>query len=685
MNRDYPRRQLFRLVGGTFAGATVLGTATASERAQGYRLETTRRSSANQEPKKPPAVAQGPAATTTSWTNIAPSGAKPRSPRVLNSVENVPLSSQALWADCSLLPGETYRVRALVEGAPGTVEHAALICFEAAEGGQGLSISPAIGPYLYLRTGPGLNRTDRLVTVAKPTHRYGLMSAENRGSAILKTLTIERVEETGYPTDFFLSFDVEALWTRGAGNLIDALVWGKINRQEYGLRRICDLLQQHRLKANFLIDFASCSREGERPLRSIVEFLAGRGHEIHMHLHPEQLARDWGMDTRNIRFDKFSYEMCRRWLDFTVSKYTQFVGEEPRVFRSAGLFISKNLVLAAGSLGIKSLSNVRNDMVGDPAIGGDAAAAREPFLWDNGVLELPLDLNPDPLGEPFDNYLNNYTNLINKKNFEPIFNMLLHSWSLMKLSERGYFEVYEPEHEQRLHQICAHVARNGTARGYGEYLNVQRLPRAVTRLYHIRTAEPKVTEYGSSTDLATCIICDSSFSRAEMESDSCPSCGSHAPQRQLKQVLDNYGNPFDGKLVLAYDKALMIRWGFFSGASGVQGFDPARGTSKIDTASFECLVGLHLISQEADSHKTVAEIARVLKPGALFVSTAQYLPDAAAPSAEDRDYAFRLRDYLNLMSPTFVVSSIPGYDAVTGQASRVFFAYRAVPGASRVN
>lgn len=113
--------------------------------------------------------------TASPWVDTRRLSARPRLPAVSSSVENLPFTSKVFWVDCQLVPGETYRLRSLVKGSPATEDRAALIRFDGAEGGEGLlTASVSAGSYIYLRTGPGLHRTDRLFSVNRPTRRYGL-------------------------------------------------------------------------------------------------------------------------------------------------------------------------------------------------------------------------------------------------------------------------------------------------------------------------------------------------------------------------------------------------------------------------------------------------------------------------------------------------------------------------------
>jgi hypothetical protein len=616
-----------------------------------------------------------PAVTTTTWTNASAVRPMPRSHGVLGSVENLPMTWEIPYLQCNLMPGEKYRIRSLLQGSSDTLDHAGLIIFEGAEGGEGLAASETLGPYMYLRSGPGVHRTDRVIAVNRPVSRIGLRRGGLGGPPILRTLTIERVDQNK-PTSFFVSFDVEAMPGRAAGtNKIDALVWGRFGGQEYGIRRICDILDQHSAKGSFLIEFGTCSNEGEGPLREIIDFLGNRGHEVHLHLHADRLFEYWGLRPRQrpLTMDQLSYEMSRRVLDFTVAKYERFVGKPPRVFRCGGLRVNKNIVAAAAALGIEALSNVRWDMVGDPSIKGDSIDAWEPFVWDNGVLELPIDFNCDPLSTPFENYSKRYDNTVYKKPGEKIFQVLLHSWSLMRLNEENFYEVFEPEHEKRLHQILTHMQQLGRLFGFNEYLDSHRLSRPVRPMYHLRSPQPEPTEYVDSPDIVRCNICDATFATRIMVGDVCPGCGSERHHRQLNQVVSTYGSALEGHRVLAFDHERLQQWGLLAGAKSSR---PIRSTADLgDLAahSVDAVIGLNLIARQGDADVT-SMVARVLKPGGVFVSMTSYTGDSELEHEHVPDAPFTYDEYVTLLSTHFESSSVPGFDSVTGVAARVFIA-----------
>jgi hypothetical protein len=611
-----------------------------------------------------------------------------RAPFVVACADDIRPNRNLKWIDCPLVPAETYRLRALIEGTPNTADIAAMVRFDTADptvGGKGLRLTESAGEHCYLRTGPGLHRTDRLFSIGTPSTRFGLMAWGDRGETVIRTLTIERVDIGAQACDFFFSFDVEASPARAQADLIDRLIWGRLGGGEYGIGRICDVLEQHRIVGNFLLDYATCAFEGERRMREIVDLLAGRGHEIHLHLHPDQLGPYWGLEVapgKSMKLDGTSYDMTRRLLDFAVARHEQYVGQVPRLFRSGSYRTSPALVLAAGALGIEALSNITKDMVGDPSIGGDLVREREPFVWDNGVIEIPVDYSSPEAGT-FDAYIEKYVTAMRRKNTERTFNLVMHSWSLTRRNAEGHQEAFDPAYEERLHEMCDHATRNGRVYGYGEWLDERRLPRPAVKLDHIRAAAAQPV-YVASADIATCNVCDAVFSRERIDGGRCPGCDLGAPHRQLKHVIETFGNVFDGRTVLAYKPGPAERRRILAGAACVVEASELEieHLRAVEDGSFDAFVGLRFLGEQTSPDVAAAEIARTLTPGGVFVSIEPALeattePDDHASAMVDRYYrGLLLTDYADVLAKEFTVTAIPGFDSVTKTSGRVFLAYR---------
>lgn len=278
----------------------------------------------------------------------------------------------------------------------------------------------------------------------------------------------------------FISFDVEALPGRASDGHLDRLIWGKVGEGEYGLRRISNILGQHRIKGNFLIDLSMCELYGKRAVERIMSFLMEEGHEVHVHLHPECLLQIWQIELGwhgPIGMDRLDEALQDRLLEFAVSRYFDIVGRTPVVFRAGSLLFSDRTVAAAKRAGFRALSNFNADRHAASWEMSAEAWQDCPFSWENGVLEFPVDIAPEPLAISLLNYLGAFERVGVRKSIRT-FNIVLHSTSLLQRSERGYFESFNPMHEQALHEICTHLNSYSSPSGYEQYLNcMPQLPR----------------------------------------------------------------------------------------------------------------------------------------------------------------------------------------------------------------
>jgi len=653
------------VAGGALAGAAVVGSAVAIKLSGGEADTPTARPKVD---RLPPAAETFDGQTSTAWTDVRELRVQARTPAVLGSVENLNLTADPFWVECHLVPKQQYRVRALVKGGNNTPDNAVVVQLSGASGGSGLSLSPVFGAFFALRSGPGHYWTDHIFTVTKPVTKYGFLIPAGRGAASLKTFAIEAISVPNTPVDCFISIDCEADVNRAPTDTINRLVWGKLPGGEYGIRRLVSIFDQHKIKVNFMVDFGSCLREGPAQMHAIADFLGGTGHEIHMHLHTEDLTRRLHVPAdATFRFEKASYEMSRRLLSYTADRYVEYIGGTPRVFRSGAYMMDEELVVAAGTVGIKLLTNVKEGAIGSASIGGDAPFYADPFVWDNGVLELPVDVSSPETSETF---VNHFNLAMQRKTAERTFNIVMHSWSLMRRNDAGLHDTFGPELEEAIHKICEHMKSHGVLRGYNEFLDTEtKVPRPVVSTMLIRP-EP-LTGPPPSTNLLHCNICDMSFAKIALVSDTCPACGSNPRHRQLKSALAGYIDSIAGCEVLALDADRLKLLGLLASAKKVQRFPKDNATKSFEAGSFGCVIGLQLVNDRTSAEAVVADIARILKPGGVFISSITYR------SAEG---SVPLQRYLDVLSQNLVVTSVPAYDPVTETSGRIFFAAKENPG-----
>lgn len=322
-------------------------------------------------------------------------------------------------------------------------------------------------------------------------------------------------------TPVFLSFDVEALLIRAPDDHVNRLIWGKTATGEYGIRRLSNILRQHKLKGNFLIDLAACHIHGEDKVREVFEFLLSEGHEVHAHLHPEMLADSWQFGrtgVRGRRFNDLDQFMTLSLLTYTARKFRALAQRDPFLFRSGSYLFNRHTISAAKKAGFSALSNYnvrRNGAVLDVE---SPARAMNPFRWDNGIMEMPVDISsPEKL--TWQEFHKRWSNAHRSK-ASKTFNLVSHSWTLLRRDENDHFMIHAPELEERFQQICAGLSGNARVMGYEEYLT-QNPPETIVNGEGL----PSVATFNIKRAWR-CTACLAIMATCVIEGNMCKNCGS---------------------------------------------------------------------------------------------------------------------------------------------------------------
>jgi peptidoglycan/xylan/chitin deacetylase (PgdA/CDA1 family) len=91
----------------------------------------------------------------------------------------------------------------------------------------------------------------------------------------------------------YLTFDIE-VWCGGWDHLderfpasYERYVYGRSKQGDYALPATLDLMDKHGLKGIFFVEPLFSARFGPQYLRTIVDLIQSRGHNVQLHLHPE--------------------------------------------------------------------------------------------------------------------------------------------------------------------------------------------------------------------------------------------------------------------------------------------------------------------------------------------------------------------------------------------------------------
>ena len=493
----------------------------------------------------------------------------------------------------------------------------------------------------------------------------------------------------------FLSFDVEASPGRASSGHVERLIWGNIDGQQYGIGKLCAILSEYGLKANFMIDMAACTLYGDRPIERVGKFLRDQGHEIHVHLHSEWLARrQWKIPLPKgsvARMDELEYPLSEHFLMHAGFKFRQLYGGEPHAFRSGGFFFNEHTVRAAKAAGFMCSTSFNSTRHNNQVRTLETGAENEPFFWDNGILEIPVDISPEPLSYDFEKYLGMFARVAKKTN--KTFNITLHSWSLLKRVE-GRHTRFVPEYEEKLRSICEHLVENTEVKGYSEYQPEAGMEE-VTPPQLITPELAKISLEG----FAICPICKAVFPQKQNNMQ-CVGCGSVSRHRQIYDVLQRCANPFPGKKVLAcYANTLEAAF-ILNEVRELVNFDirpvheadmqmDIQNMSEIQDASFDAFMAIHVLNHVKDDQRAIQEIHRILVPGGIALITVPYRTNEPTTACTDitqhygeknlqehgigtyRIYGFN--DAVKLFSRFFSVRTEAGVDSISNENMNVFF------------
>lgn len=111
---------------------------------------------------------------------------------------------------------------------------------------------------------------------------------------------------------------------------LDHLVWGRLSDgRAAGIDLIMDIVEEYHTKALFFVDFAEAWDYGEEKIRSIVEHIAQKGHDIGVHIHPDHMA-----DPERMFLWEYSKEEQYNLIIKCTELYEKILGYKPRSFRA---------------------------------------------------------------------------------------------------------------------------------------------------------------------------------------------------------------------------------------------------------------------------------------------------------------------------------------------------------------
>lgn len=426
-------------------------------------------------------------------------------------IADLRLTSTMQWFEVDLPTGETLVLDAEVEGSKGIDARRALVSFDydnedsnAALLNSGFikSHDSKVGYFRYLstRSGKALTTFKFVTPQGNARLRLGLRSWWAEGEVIVNRLTLTKMVDKGRKPkpSTVISVDVEALPGRATANHVDKLIYGDFGDGKLaGIPRLCEIFDSFATKATFFIEYAGTVLHGERKIFEAAEFLAGKGHDVQLHIHSEILVneRGWPYLTDGVpSFENLERPTAQACLEFGIEKFEKNLGYLPRIFRPGGMKHNRAMYDAVKHLGIEGVSALFRGF--DKSI-WPTIKEFPAFRWDNSVVELPLDLALDPLRcwEPFEN---EYKRIQFNRKIQPSGSLLIHSTSLLFRDPTNklpcFTGSYEPYEEQLIAYLQQCAESGNEFKTYSDVLdNLDYLPQVkLDQLYPSLFTHPEL-------------------------------------------------------------------------------------------------------------------------------------------------------------------------------------------------
>lgn len=438
-----------------------------------------------------------------------------------------------------------------------------------------------------------------------------------------------------------LTVDVEAHTIRAAGDHVERLIWGRQGGREAGIGAMMDIADRHGVPMTFFLDYPEAELYGES-LLDVGREIHRRGHDLEPHCHAEYLMkRVFGQDDMwAIRLPTATPEQSRAIVDTLVDHHVGITGNHPLAYRSGAYLLGANYLDALKHAGIVLDASYNLLCPESPMLLG----VRGDFRWENGLRELPIPLVPyfrginRPVPWNFNALPFTAGSLEERLKAHSDFlhswfarhgdmstpTLVIHSWSFWKMDPAGHFTEPYDEAVELFDALLAML------KSEYEVISISQLAlEESARPASLELVRPALHE-------PTCPVCFEPSSRFEtFNSDTkrrCPFCGSVERHRTLLDLV--YAGAFGPKLfhqrdilhiAPGYPEQLLLRRMFRPRVTTLNilpGCDmqaDIQAVPEIADNSHDIVLASEVFRHVRHMDKALAEIARILRPGALLL------------------------------------------------------------------
>lgn len=312
-----------------------------------------------------------------------------------------------------------------------------------------------------------------------------------------------------------VTVDVEAQPARAAQDHVKRLVWGEHDNGTAGIREMCAAAGDVGAKLVHFVDACGVHLHGE-PFAEAVRWLVQAGQDVQLHTHSEFLPdifwKEHGFAIRPRLLNQYDEAKAA----FTIRYFSEYLagitGEEIRAFRAGSFRWNIGTLKTQAALGIPlSFNNTMRGLV--DGVCPHAEPVQHPFLWSNGVIEVPITERHFPsrgdkawwgrLAFPSTNrhrdppwrVLWPYT--LGRKT--EVLVILLHSWSLLYWNENGHGSYRDGYRHEDFRKLMRKLSRDCDIITTADFLDLHAQGKIKTsHTVDVSLAEAKPLAHGKS-------------------------------------------------------------------------------------------------------------------------------------------------------------------------------------------
>jgi SAM-dependent methyltransferase len=466
-----------------------------------------------------------------------------------------------------------------------------------------------------------------------------------------------------------ITIDVEAQPKRANSAPLERLIWGRFPEGSWGLGEMMNVAERQGVPLTMFLDYAEEHLYGEQ-LLDVGREIHRRGHDLQLHLHQQFLAAEFYAShylepVRNLT--DVSVDAARALVDFMCDAHERAVGEKPVAFRGGGYRYNGALLSELMAHGVKLDSSCNPARDSQPMRLG----ARAQFKWEKGPFEVPISMVErfrgssafaehnfnsmvflkHPPAESVQRHLEFLDQFYDDFGDDAIAVLVMHSWSLLQLDEKGVYSRPIPDGLERLELLFERLAREVepiASSRMVELIDSGEVPAGETIPFSpgadvSRSAQKRlVASLG-----ARCSVCGTprkEFSDADMAGRRCR-CGSLERQRVFAELCRSQGFDLSGAELLAVapskSELAMFELYCVANVTSVDIRPEVNADLQVDICdmqqvaddSFDVVFSSFVLSHTYDPDRALAEFARVLRPGGKL-----YLSDPVRTTGPTREF-----------------------------------------------